>query len=162
MATFDELLERRVLIRVTVRLRHDQFHERRLYAFPTFLEWVKNEVPKMVTGRLKAAQTPLEQLQVRLREWMAGNPMRYGRMFQDLLPRDRDYVWEMKTPDLRIFGWMYRPKQFIAVFGDFADDYKPPTRTKSYADARKQVVKARDDIPLDGDKYSDGDFDDLV
>jgi hypothetical protein len=161
MATLNKLVEVRTLVRVTVPLGRGLFHDRWLYAYPECLEWMRNDVPKMVTGRLQAEQTPLEQLHVRVRQWISGQPMHYGPMFSNMTPLS-DYVCEIKTPDLRIFGWIYQPKKFIAVFGDYADDYKPPTKRKTYADARRKVVAARDALPLDGDKFANGDFDDLV
>ena len=115
----------------------------------------------MVTGRLESALTPKEQLVERLRQWMAGDPMSYGPMFRDMNPRE-DEVWELKTADLRIFGWMYRPLEFVAVRGGYTDDYKDPTKIKNYADDRREVVKARDALPLDGDKFTTGGFDELV
>ena len=54
-------------------------------------------------------------------------------MFHDMEPSTDD-VWEMKTADLRIFGWMYQRRKFIAVWGGFADRYKEPTKIKNYAD----------------------------
>jgi hypothetical protein len=122
---------------------------------------MRNEVPKMVTGRVRSDFSPKEQLIERLRQWMSGDPMAYGRMFKDMEPRT-DEVWEMKTADLRLFGWIYRPREFIAVCGGYADDYKEPTKTKNYADDRRAVVRARDALPLDGDKLAIGEFDELV
>lgn len=87
--------------------------------------------------------------------------MQYGPMFHDMDPA-ADEVWEMKTEDLRIFGWMYKPREFIAVQGGYADDYKKPTKSKNYADDRRDVVKARDALPLDGDKFVGGRFHELV
>jgi hypothetical protein len=161
MATLPTLLDEKKLIRVTVRLGRGQFHDRNLYAFPECVEWMRKEVPQMVTGREQSAFTPLEQLHERLRQWMAGDPMKYGPWFHDMHPRTDD-VWELKTADLRIFGWMYRPLHFIAARGGYADDYKEPTKTKTYAAEVREVVKMRDALPLDGDKYVKGDFDDLV
>ena len=161
MATIDKLIQLKTLIRVTVPLGRRQFHERKLYAYPACLEWMRSKVPHMVTGRIASASTPQEQLIERLRQWIAGDPMAYGRMFHDLIPRS-DGVWEIKTADLRIFGWMYRPREFIAVRGGYADDYKEPTKTKNYADDRREVIKARDALDLDGEKYADGEFDELV
>jgi hypothetical protein len=161
MATIDNLLKIRTLIRVTVPLGRGQFHDRKFYAYPECVEWMRNEVPKMVTGRLRSDFSPKEQLIERLRQWMSGDPMAYGRMFKDMEPRT-DEVWEMKTADLRLFGWIYRPREFIAVCGGYADDYKEPTKTKNYADDRRAVVRARDALPLDGDKLAIGEFDELV
>src|SRR5258706_12437001 len=94
-------------------------------------------------------------------KWMAGEPMAYGPWFHDMDPLT-DAVWEFKTADLRIFGWMYQPRAFIAVRGGYADDYKEPTKTKNYADDRREVVKARDALPLDGEKFVKGEFHELV
>jgi hypothetical protein len=161
MATFDTLLRQKRLIPVVMRLRSGQFPERKIYAFPKCVEWMRNEVPAMVTGRIGSDFTPQEQLVERFRQWIAGEPMHYGPWFHDMDP-NTDEVWEMKTHDLRIFGWMYLPKQFIAVRGGYTDDYKDPTKKKIYADDRREVVKARDALPLDGDKFVRGDFNGLV
>ena len=160
MSTFDSLLRDKKLIHVTLRLARGQFHERKIYAYPECVDWMR-QVSKMTTGRLASDFTPQEQLVQRLRQWMAGDRMEYGRMFHDMEPSTDD-VWEMKTADLRIFGWMYRPREFIAVRGGYADDYKEPTKTKNYADDRREVIKARDTLPLDGDKFVKGDFNGLV
>jgi hypothetical protein len=142
MAAFDKLLEQGQIVRVTLRLGRGQFNDRELYAYPECLAWMKVEVPKMVTGRVQSAFAPKEQLITRLLQWITGR--------------------ELKTPDLRIFGWMYRPRKFIAVCGGYADDYKEPTKIKNYGDDRDAVVKARDELPLDGNKFVTGEYDDLV
>jgi hypothetical protein len=149
------------LIRVIIQLPRGQFHERKIYAYLECLEWMRKEIPKMTTGRVASAFTPKEQFIERMRQWMSGDPMAYGRMFHDMDPKS-DGVWEIKTADLRIFGWMYRPRLFIALRGGYTDHYKEPTKIKTYADERRKVVKARDALPLDGEKYAKGTFDELV
>jgi hypothetical protein len=161
MATFSKLLDEKNLIWITRQLPRGQFHERKFYAFPECVRWMKVEVPKMVTGRERSAFTPYEQLMERLRQWMAGDRMKDGPWFHDMDPKT-DAVWELKTADLRIFGWMYQPRSFIAVRGGYADHFKEPTKIKNYADERREVIKARGALPLDGDKFVEGDFDELV
>lgn len=161
MATIGILLEEHKLHRVQVKLRRGQFHDRKLYALPHCFKWMKVDVPKMVTGRIKSASTPYEQMIERFRQWMADEPMLLGPWFHDMEPRT-DNVWELKTDDLRIFGWMYRPKEFIAAIGDYADDYKEPKKTKTYAKSKSDVIAARDALPLDEPKYTPGEFDELV
>lgn len=161
MATFSSLLDQKRIIRLTVALKRGQFHDRKFYAFPECLEWMRKEVPKMVTGRIQSPLNPAEQLTERLRQWIAGEPMREGPWFHDMTPKEQG-VWEMKTDDLRIFGWMYRRCEFVAVHGGYTDDYKEPTKTKDYAAERRNVENERDNLPLDGDKFVLGDFDDLV
>jgi hypothetical protein len=161
MATFDSLLQGKKLIPVILRLPRGQFHERKIYAYPDCVRWMRDEVPKMTTGRLQSDFTPHQQMVERLRQWMSGQPMEYGPMFHDMDPLE-DNVWEMKTADLRFFGWMYQRRKFIAVQGGYADDYKEPTKTKNYADERRDVVKARDALPLDGPKFVEGNINELT
>jgi hypothetical protein len=160
MATFDSLLGK-LLIPVILRLPRGQFHERKIFAYPDCVRWMRDEVPKMTTGRLASDFTPHEQMVERLRQWMSGQPMEYGRMFHDMEP-SADNVWEMKTADLRVFGWMFQRCKFIAVRGGYADDYKQPTKKKSYADERREVVKARDALPLDNPKFVEGKINELT
>ena len=125
------------------------------------MEGLAKDLPTWERGRLKSAQTPQEQMDGVLHTWISGRPIRYSRMFQDLMPAT-DEVWEFKTADLRIFGWIYRPSVFIAAFLDYADWYKRPTVCKSFDDARDDVVAMRNDLDLDEPKYATGAFDDLV
>lgn len=146
---------------MNMTLKTGQFHDRKIYLFPACATWIRTEVPQMVTDRMNAATSPVEQLRERMRQWIAGEAMREGRWFHDLAPKE-NCIWELKTFDLRIFGWMYRPREFIAVRGGYADDYKEPTKMKTYAEERQHVIAVRDALPLDGAKFATGDFDDLV
>ncbi len=94
-------------------------------------------------------------------KWIAGKEIIYDRIFKDLMPM-KDEVWEMKTADTRVFGWIYRPRIFIAVFGDYADLYKGKMRKASYEAAKQRVLKHRDNLDLDAPKFTSGVFDDLV
>ena len=147
--------------RVTVPLSPGVMPDRVFYAMADFMTWMGTEVPKLKTGRLQASQTPQEQLDAILLNWTAGKPMAYSRAMNDLMP-GRDEVWEMKTPDLRIFGWICLPRTFVAVFGDYADWYKRPTIKKSYGDARERVISARHALNLDEPKIATGVYDALV
>ncbi|WP_439925702.1 hypothetical protein [Nitrobacter sp. JJSN] len=162
MATFAKILEDKLVIPVVVRLGRGRFYDRFLYAYPDCLKWMKETVPTLETGRKKSAQTPAEQLILRLQQWVSGDPIKKGPMFKEMeYPRDND-VWELKTDDLRLFGWMYQPKKFIVASHGYADDYKVPTKTKDYADDVRAVMEARQALPLDGPKFVKGKFDDLV
>ena len=162
MATFEKILEGKILVPVRIRLGRGQFYERKLHAYPECLKWMREEVPKLVSGRKNSAATPAEQLIERLRQWLSGEEMKKGPMFKEMeFPKDND-VWELKTDDLRIFGWMYRPKHFIAVRCRYADHYKEPTKIRNYADDVRTVIAARDALALDGDKLVKGTFNELV
>jgi hypothetical protein len=134
---------------------------RSIYGLQRFTNWMTNALPNLQTGRLKGRETPQQQLDFRLYQWITGKPMVYSRMLNDLMPH-ADEVWELKTLDIRVFGWMYRPLTFIAVFGDYADLYKGKTATRSYGTAKADVIAARDRLDLDLPKFTGGTFDELV
>ncbi|MFO1113037.1 MAG: hypothetical protein U1E38_01195 [Rhodospirillales bacterium] len=125
------------------------------------MEWLLNEVPNLKPGRLGAADTPSEQLDQILHRWIAGKNIKYNRMFKDLMPT-ADEVWEMKTVDIRIFGWMCAPRTFIAVLGGYADGFKLRGSDRAYDYAKKKVIKFRDGLNLDEPKIAKGVFDALV
>jgi len=132
-----------------------------IYGFPEFQNWLQNTLPTLDTGRLQAPDPPQEQVDNIFYRWATGKEIRYSRQFQDLMPGS-DEVWEMKTADIRIFGWMYRPLKFIAVFGDYADLYKGKNKSRTYEDARRRVVRERNSLNLDAPKHATGKFDELV
>jgi hypothetical protein len=161
MATITILEARGALIRVTVPLGPGEDELREIYGFPELIAWMRHTLPRLVAGRLRAADSPKEQFDNMLYRWNAGKMIIHGRMFKDLMPM-ADEVWEQKTADLRMFGWMYRPRIFIGVFADYADDYKGKRAKKNYGDAKKRVLEARERIDLDEPKFQKGKFDELV
>src|SRR5215467_15207808 len=160
MATLDILLNRQELVRILVPTDGES-RVRWVYGFPGFREWLDVELPKLAPGRLQAADPPLEQVDDILYRWITGKEILYSRQFRDLVPMS-DEIWEMKTADIRIFGWMYRPLKFIAVFGDYADLYKGKNRSRSYEEAKRRVKKERDALDLDPPKFARGTFDELI
>jgi hypothetical protein len=127
---------------------------------------MKEDLPGWTTGRLQADQTPQEQFDILLRRWTGNRPpLKYQLHFNDLMP-STDEVWEMKSADLRLFGWVYRPCVFIAAILGYADWYKQPNPKESYEDARRAVSMDREsldiDLNVDGLKLTRGTFDALV
>lgn len=162
MATLNSLAgPKGPLVQISVRLPTGKQPERMFYADQECKRWIFEDVPKLVTGVLNAPLTPREQAYDMLGRWIGGKELRYDRALKDLTPRDAE-VWEHKTADLRVFGWMHKPRIFIAVFGGYADDYKGPTRKKSYEDAVRRVENYRTALNLDEPKFVTGTYDDLV
>ena len=160
MATLDKLLGRHVLTRILVPTDREA-RLRWIYGFPAFQTWLDADLPNLEPGRLKASDPPKEQVDNILYRWITGKDILYTRQFQDLMPR-ADEVWEMKTADIRIFGWIYQPRKFIAVFGDYADLYKGKNASRSYEDARRTVIRERDNLDLSPPKFAEGTFGELV
>ena len=161
MATLDSIP---TVTRIKIPLGPGEFDERQFYALPSFMNDMQNVVPTWDAGVLDAPLSPLQQLDDILRKWITGKPMRYGRWLKDLSPVSSE-TWEMKTADLRIFGWIYRPKVFVAVFIGYADNYKSQKGDRpveAYDDARDRVVENRKRLDLDEPKFATGVFDALV
>jgi hypothetical protein len=66
----------------------------------------------------------------------------------------RDGIWELKTPDLRLFGWFHVKDCFICGALDTAFNVKNSNLYKGYAN---EVGHFRDELPLDEPKYLTGD-----
>jgi hypothetical protein len=161
LATLTYHLNPPALHKIDVPLDPGELELRLLYGFPAFIEWLWQELPNLHPGRLRAAQSPKQQIDYRFYQWVSGQEISYNRMFKDLSPASAE-VWEMKTVDVRVFGWMYKPGVFIAVFGDYADFYKPPSARKSYESAIRRVKDARERLELDEPKYVGGTFHELI
>jgi hypothetical protein len=161
MATIHKLLTSGDLVDIVVPLSRKEFQSRWFYALPSFADWVSEVLPDLKTGRLNATETPAEQLDNILYKWIAGKEIRYERMFKDLSPKE-DEVWEFKTADLRVFGWMVEKRKFVAVLGGYADFYKQPNQKSSYVNAKLEVLKARENLNLDEPKFITGVYDDIV
>lgn len=150
--------------RIFVPLGRREFDEREFYALPSFMLFLQQILPGLSTGILAAKESPSDQMNTVLRKWNTGKPMAQGRAFAIMRPTPK-FVWEMKTADLRIFGWVYRPKVFIGAFAGFADDYKkqngqPPK--ESYDAARNRVLWIRDHLNLDPPLFATGNYDALI
>jgi hypothetical protein len=116
MATPDNIS---TLTRIRIPLKRREFDEREFHAMPSLVRFFEEILPGAKTGVLEATETPAAQMDTLLRKWNSGKPMAISRAFSNLKPTARG-VWEMKTADLRVFGWLWRPKVFIAAFAGLA------------------------------------------
>ncbi|MED5545756.1 MAG: hypothetical protein VYD90_10945 [Pseudomonadota bacterium] len=95
---------------------------------------------------------PSEQLYELMRHFIVGGRMDYPRQFHQLHHR-RDGIWELKTPDLRLFGWF--PKRDCFICSDVANATKVKA-DGAYAGYCEQAWFARDRLGLDPPKYISG------
>ena len=85
--------------------------------------------------------------------------MRYGRMFKDLVPAV-DECWELKTWQLRIFGWFYRKDCFIAVHIDRTINVKG--RNGGYRIAINKTKDVRQRLRLDEPRFVGGELSNVI
>jgi len=157
MATLTELCDSGVLDIINP-LEPDELPWRRVYGTTEFLGWLDQVLPTLGHNALYAELTPLEQVFAFFAEYASGDDFFSDRRFKKLNWTPDRYVWELKTEEVRIFGWAPQKDAFICCYGDAADRIKVEN---SYGRYMAQTVYVRDNIALDepkcviGGVYSD-------
>ncbi len=82
----------------------------------------------------------------------------YSHRFKPLT-HHRDGIWELKTPDLRIFGWFVKRDQFVGWAADATEKIKKHNLYHGYA---REAGHFRDNLNLDPPKFVQGDKPDAV
>jgi hypothetical protein len=116
MATIDSLLFDDKLVKYEPELPGPALAERMIYITPHFQDWWGDVLIKRKPSKGVSVK-PYDQLFGRFDEFCAGKPFEYGRMFKSLEPK-KSAVWELKTADVRVFGFFARRDCFVAVAGE--------------------------------------------
>ncbi|NKM11479.1 hypothetical protein GFL85_10590 [Rhizobium laguerreae] len=152
MATLDELETRGDLTKVTVRLTFPDVTRRSLYVSPQVRDWIQKDLFELAAFE-QSNIAPRMQAFALFKMFISGEALSEGEMFRLMLPLESD-IYELKSPDLRFFGWFYRPAVFIAVAADTMERVHTVAGLSSgYV---KAVSLARDKMDLDPPKYIEG------
>lgn len=157
MATLLELSIRGDLIRYDPGLGENQLENRCIYVFPRVLAWIENRLPN-IESDIENEHSPEEQLDDFLAAFCRGDALAFGRQFHSLIPIG-DSVWELKTPDVRLFGWFAACDCFVATDGAAAGLVK---RLRMYAGYRDQAIRLRNQLELNEPKNLHGDAPDGI
>ena len=103
MATIIELCNQGVLIKLDPELDPRQQELRRIYLGPKLVEWINNTLPGLESDR-GLETSPVGQFDELIQVFCSGDTLTYDWQFKPL-NYVQDGIWELKTPDLRIFGW---------------------------------------------------------
>src|ERR1700743_2848907 len=118
---------------------------RLLYGTPGFVEWLAGVMdgnePSLRLGQATAA----EQIDDLFASYLSGEPLIFTRQFRVVRAED-NAVWELKTPDVRIFGWFMAKDCFAAAFGNRADIIKDHDLYRGY---RVAVRRLRRELDID-------------
>ena len=88
--------------------------------------------------------------------------MEYGQDCKKLHPL-MNSVWELRTSDVRIFGWFPRRSTFVAVGGAMKRDLKGDAERKDpYQPFINEVVTFRAKLMLDNPKSLTGRLEDVL
>ena len=148
MATLLHLAKHGQVARIDPELDKE---ERFIYALPRFREWLEGTLPTLASS-WNLEETPLEQFDVLLERFCSGDFLTVGQHFKCLYDHAQG-IWELKTADLRIFGWFYRRDEFIATAGEATWRVK---EFDLYRGLRDQSVRERNSFDLDEPKFIPG------
>lgn len=96
--------------------------------------------------------TPVdEQVAVLLDDFIYGDPLEEDRQFKQLNPKTNG-IWELKTGDVRFFGFFNAFDCFVIVCAADAAWLKEEMTTR-YAECIQSAVLFRDSLSLDDPKF---------
>ena len=151
MATLLTLVEQGRLIKVDPALGPRELESRNIYAFPHVIDWFSKTLPNL-GSTWKLEVSPQEQVDALIGIFCSDQILTYDWHFKPL-SHIQDGIWELKTPDVRIFGWFFAKDIFIGTDADAAERIK---QLKMYRPYREQAVRFRDKLDLDEPKFVPG------
>lgn len=146
-----------VLAKLDAQLSHRQQEFRCFYASQKLVSWLQNELFVAVSQH-NLQQAPAEQVDALLASFCSGDRLIYGWSFKDIRPVGSG-VWELKTADVRIFGWFCAVDVFVGVVGDFAWRVKQYDLYRGYRD---EVLRFIAKLDIDEPKCLNGGVEDGI
>ncbi len=136
--SLSDLIEHNSLIPIEVPLSPHEQRVRLLYGTPDFVSWLDDRLRAEEPSPLAADVTPKEQLDALFYMFLSGRPLAYSRQFR-YIKAEEHAVWELKTPDFRLFGWFPVKDCFVCAFGDWADKIKDHDLYQGYRIATRRI-----------------------
>lgn len=159
MATPAQLALGGLLHKVEDVLEPHEQEVRLLYTMPRAKEWMDAKLSKLAAdGFYENAPSPEQQVDDLFYSFLSGDPEISEWVPHPMRPHE-DGVWELRTADLRFFGWFWRKGIFIIS----AVDQK--TRCEQfglYAGYRDQCLRDRDGFDLDPPPFVNGELQDVL
>lgn len=107
----------------------------------------------MAASSWNIEESPLEQVDALIETFCSGKPLSVGRSFKHLYYRNVFGVWELKTADVRMFGWFPLKDHFVVSDCNLAGFIKQHSLYHGYS---TQTQKDRDLLNLDPPKFIEG------
>ncbi|MBT8155161.1 hypothetical protein KMP13_15035 [Epibacterium ulvae] len=141
-------------------LEADELPWRTLYGTQELIQWLENVLPDIDHNELYDDLLPQEQVLAVFAEYVGGEEFVDDRRFKKLNWNPEYYVWELKTEEVRIFGWVPEKDVFICCFGDSKDTILVKD---SYGRYIAQTVYVRNNLDLDDPKFVEsGELKDVI
>jgi hypothetical protein len=157
MATLIHLERLGQLYRFDPALSVREYEVRRMWALPKAWKWIVEVLPGAGSS-WNIQERPEEQLDALIYEFCVGQPLAVGARFK-CLTHLGDGIWELKTADLRLFGWFTLKDCFVV---SDIDDTSRIKRSNLYQGYCQQAVRRRNSLDLNEPKFVPGDNPDDV
>lgn len=157
MATLLDLELHDALIRLDPALSLRCQELRVIYVFPRLAVWMAEKLP-LLESTWNIEDCPIEQLDALIAQFCSGEALAYGQRFKPLNHLG-DGIWELKTADLRMFGWFNKQDCFVATNCDLK---RTIVESHLYRPYCEQAVRFRDQLELDEPKFITGDDPNVV
>lgn len=138
MITIDSLVNRGAITKIEVDLDSCDQPTRLLYGTSEFIQWLNEILQGAEPPNRLGEATPAEQLDDLFQVFLSGKPLVFTKQFR-AVRMEKNAVWELKTPDIRIFGWFMLKDCFVAVFGNWADTIKDHDLYRGYRVAIRRL-----------------------
>jgi len=158
MATIHQLCEAGALVAIGGGLDAHEQPQRLLFALPHVVEWLDQVLPNLEADFHEGRQDPLEQADDLFHDFVSGADFSFYERSHSMRPSDPG-VWELKTPDLRLFGWFAAKGVFVIAEINTAFACKQHGLYPGY---RGSVIRRRDNLDLDEPKFINGDYQDVL
>jgi hypothetical protein len=145
MPTIADLVESGAIIKIDVDLAPCDQPLRLLYGTPQFVAWLREVLEGAQLSRPLGQASAAEQLDDLFHSFLRGDRLVFTRQFR-VIRAEENAVWELKTPDLRIFGWFMAKDCFVAVYGNWADTIKDHDLYRGY---RIAIRRLRRELGID-------------
>ena len=117
MTTAQQLEAEGTLVRIEIELDPDEVPQRLIYALPRVIVWLDKVLPAIETdGYIPGANHPSEQADSMFYDFISGKTV-FDMPPHNMEPANTG-VWELRTHDLRFFGFFWRKGVFIATSAD--------------------------------------------
>jgi hypothetical protein len=146
MATTEQLIGDGVLTRLDIPLDGVDRPWRCILATKGFMVWLTESLPTLEGnwGDLD----PTQQLDAIFADFVAGEPLEFRKHIRVIQPWQNG-VWEIRTTDLRVFGWFVAKNGFICSSAGLKHQIE---RHGLYPKHRKRAEAARDRLNLNNPK----------
>lgn len=157
MATLLELVKIGAAIRLDPALGLRELELRRIYLLPRAHKWLAEVLPGTDSDRF-TEEKPDMQVDSLVQIFCSGQPLAFGTQLKALVHLGYG-IWELKTADVRLFGWFTQKDCFLVSDCDTKYNILRSNMVKAYC---QQAVRFRDALNLDEPKFVTGDNPDDV